>query len=576
MSDLAVVALAAAAWLGSLVAAPVPRLPALALVLAAVLVRRPWLLVVATALLASSFAAVAWRGLEPPTAGARVHGDAVLVSDPERVAHATRVEVRLGRRRVEAWARGIAATALDDRLAGDVVVVDGRLREVGRARARLAVRHISARLDVTAVVSWRPGAPAGRVANAVRRTLTRGAQSLRPDRRALLAGFLLGDQREISPAVESDFRGAGLTHLLAVSGQNLSFLLAAAGPALRRMRLRARFVASLSLIALFAVMTRAEPSVLRASAMASIACWSAFAGQPVARVRTIGLAVAALLLVDPMLARSVGFQLSVGASLGLVTLAAPIAARLRGPRWLAEPLAVTLAAQVGVAPILLTTFGGMPVITPIANLLAVPVAGPLTAWGLGAGLAAGVIGEPIAALLHVPTNAMVGWIATVAHASARLPLGTVDVRDVLIGIVVAAVVVSWRRVAVPLVAVALVVIALPPRGTLQDVELARGVHLWRAGAVVLVIDGSATSAPVLDGLRRAGVGVVDLVVARRGSKDVAALVADIRSRHPIRSIAAPGGHRIRDATAITADITVHAGRLVVRLTPDDGALDVRL
>jgi competence protein ComEC len=221
MSDLAVVALAAAAWLGSLAAAPVPRLPALVLVVVALVARRPWLLVAAAAVLASSLGAAAWRGLDPPATSTHVRGAAILVSDPEGVAHATRVEVRLGHRRVEAWARGAAAAALDDRLAGDVVVLDGWLRDVGRARARLAVRHIGARLDVRAVVSWRPGPPAARAANAVRRTLTRGAQSLAPDRRALLAGFLLGDQRDIAPTIESDFRGAGLTHLLAVSGLNV-------------------------------------------------------------------------------------------------------------------------------------------------------------------------------------------------------------------------------------------------------------------------------------------------------------------------------------------------------------------
>src|SRR5690606_6159961 len=152
------------------------------------------------------------------------------------------------------------------------------------------------------------------------------------------------------------------------SGQNVLFVLAAAGPVLRRLQLRGRLVASLAVIGLFAVVTRAEPSVLRASAMAAIACWAAFAGRPVSRLRILALAVAGLLLVDPLLARSVGFRLSVGASAGLVLLASPLAARLPGPRWLAEPLAVTLAAQVGVAPFLLTTFGGMPVVTVVANL----------------------------------------------------------------------------------------------------------------------------------------------------------------------------------------------------------------
>jgi competence protein ComEC len=253
----------------------------------------------------------------------------------------------------------------------------------------------------------------------VRRLLEQGASSLPEERRALLRGFLLGDDRDIAPPIEADFRAAGLTHLLAVSGQNLAFVLAVAGPALRRLRLRGRFITSLAVIAFFAVVTRAEPSVLRASAMAVIACWSAFAGRPVSRIRVLALAVTALLLVDPMLARSVGFQLSVGASFGLALLAAPLAARLPGPRWLAEPLGVTLAAQAGVAPVLLTTFGGMPLATPLSNLLAVPVAGPLTAWGLTAGTIAGVLGGRVAWLLHLPTNLMVGWIAGVAGGAAR-------------------------------------------------------------------------------------------------------------------------------------------------------------
>jgi competence protein ComEC len=327
-------------------------------------------------------------------------------------------------------------------------------------------------------------------------------------------------------------------------------------------------------IGLFAVMTRAEPSVLRASAMASIACWSAFVGLPVARLRVLALAVTALVLVDPLLSRSVGFQLSVGASLGLATLAAPLARRLRGPRWLAEALAVTIAAQAGVAPVLLTTFGGMPIVTPLANLLAVPVAGPLTAWGMSAGLVAGLLRGPPAALLHVPTNVMVAWIGGVARASARLPLGLLDVRGIVVGIAVAGLALWWRRLAVPVGVVALLLVARPAQGAVRDVEVARGVHLWRAGAVVLVIDGPADAARTLDGLRRAGVGTIDLVVARRGSKDIGGLLADVRTRHAVRAIAAPVGNHIRDATAIDAERIITVGHLRVRLVPDGATLDV--
>ena len=97
------------------------------------------------------------------------------------------------------------------------------------------------------------------------------------------------------------------------------------------------------------------------------------------------LAAIALLLVDPFLVHSVGFVLSCAASLGIALLARPIAARLRGPAWMREVLGVTAAAQIGVAPVLIPVFGSMPLVALPANLVAVPLAAPLTIWGLVGG-----------------------------------------------------------------------------------------------------------------------------------------------------------------------------------------------
>src|SRR5205807_7177343 len=94
-----------------------------------------------------------------------------------------------------------------------------------------------------------------------------------------------------------------------------------------------------------------------------------------------------------------------------------------GPRWLATPLAVTGAAQLGVAPVLVPVFGGLPVVALPANLLALPAAAPVTAWGVAAGVPAGMIGGSFARLAHVPTSLLVGWVAAVARRSAALPLG---------------------------------------------------------------------------------------------------------------------------------------------------------
>jgi competence protein ComEC len=300
-------------------------------------------------------------------------------------------------------------------------------------------------------------------------------------------------------------------------------------------------------------------------------------------LRIVALAVTALVLVDPLLVHSVGFQLSVGASVGLVVLAAPLAVRLPGPRWLAEPMAVTVAAQIGVAPVLLATFGGMPAVTVFANLLAVPVAAPLTAWGMTAGLVAGVVGGAPAALLHVPTNAMVAWISWVATTCARLPIGLLGAAQLaaVAALILGLFTLQRRRVWAALgcgaiVLVLLVAVGQNPPPSLRVDDLASGAHLWRAGANVLVLDGETDAGRVLDGLRAANVRRLDLVIARRGTVGVAGTILDLRRRVTVRQVAAPAGHSIRDASAVDGPVSIGVGRLAVQLVPRGAVLDVQI
>jgi competence protein ComEC len=139
----------------------------------------------------------------------------------------------------------------------------------------------------------------------------------------------------------------------------------------------------------------------------------------------LALAALVLLAIDPFLLHSVGFLLSCGASLGITLLAAPIARRLRGPMWACEVLAVTAAAQVGVAPILIPVFGSMPLVSLPANLVAVPLAAPLTIWGLATGVVGGIV-HPIApqvtSLLGVPTTALLHGLRAIAALASRVPV----------------------------------------------------------------------------------------------------------------------------------------------------------
>lgn len=552
MDDRVAVAVAAGAVAGALHPAR-SALPVGVVVAAAWLGgRRVVLLAIAVGFLTSGLGQRALDGLDGIDARSVV-GEATLLSDPTPSFGGLQMDVRFDGRRLEARADGSAVHDLRERLAGEVVHLHGTVEPVPAGQPWLVTRHVSGRLRVLRVDGWHPGDPAARIANGLRRTLAAGTEPLDDRQRSLFTGLVIGDDRHQPADLADAFLGAGLTHLLAVSGQNVAFALAMVGPGLRRLRLWPRLVATLVVIGLFGVMTRFEPSVLRASAMAALAVTLAIGGHPISRVRVIALAVTGLLLVDPLLVRSVGFQLSAAAALSIVVLAPRLASVLPGPPALRDALGVTLAAQLGVAPVLLATFGPIPVASLPANLLAVPVAGLVMVWGLTGGMLAGVVGEPAAAALHGPTRVALGWLELVAARAARAPLGELRLAHIIglaagLGIAVAARAGSrLRRRGLELagiVVLAAVVAAHAPPG-LRTAPLP-GVVRWHAGDTDVVVLGGAggrtsLSGPaVLQALRRDGVGTIDLLVVADPSVPPA-LVDLVARAHPIAGVLVQGG-----------------------------------
>ena len=623
MSDLWCTVLAVAAFAGALGAADghLPRvsvLVALAVLAAAVwFIRRqmrPELLCVGVALLAAALGQRSVDGLDAPLATGDVHTEVVLVGDPEPDGRGgVTVDVRLAGRRLRATSRASAAGALDDRLAGERVTVIGRVRDAGPGDAWLRHRHIAGRMTIETVTGWRAGGPATRLANDLRRTLARGAEGLPERQRSLLAGITLGDDRAQPADMEDAFKAAGLTHLLAVSGQNVAFVLVVFAPLLTRLRFGPRLVVTLGVLAMFALVTRAEPSVLRATAMASVAAVGAAAGRPTSSVRTLTLGVTGMLLIDPLLATSLGFRLSVAGAAGIVLGASRIEALLPGPRWFAAPLSVTVAAQAAVSPLLVATFDTVPLASLPANMLAAPAAGPLMVWGLTGGLVAGLVGGVPAAMIHLPTRLMLWWLEVVAGAAVRWPLGDLRAGH-LAGLLAGGLLLALARAGVagvglprgarrsagsararasagasasagawpaPAVGLALrvaggvllagaVVAAVAPVRAAGDTPLSQplgiGATLWRTeGAAAVVLDGRARDDMILGGTRRAGVERVDVLVARTSSPAVADVVATLRRRWPdatvlvprrqgaapdVRHAAVPGGVAPRPGTAV--------------------------
>lgn len=243
--------------------------------------------------------------------------------------------------------------------------------------------------------------------------------------RGLVPALVMGDESGLPAELAEDFKITGLTHLSAVSGTNLTLLLAFVLPLARLLGIRARGlnVVGLAMVVVFVVLARPQPSVLRAAVMGlvALAAMTANGGRRRA-VRTLSVAVLALLLLDTSLARSAGFALSVLATAGIVLL---------GPGWrealarwmpvrLAEAIACPLAAQIACTPVVAWLSGQVSLVAVAANLLAGPAVGPATIIGFGtAGIA--LLSADLARLAGWVAGWPARWIIVVAQQGADLP-----------------------------------------------------------------------------------------------------------------------------------------------------------
>ncbi len=249
-----------------------------------------------------------------------------------------------------------------------------------------------------------------------------------PAREAELArGFVLGEDDGIDEATVEDFRRSGLSHLLAVSGQNVALLALLAMPLLAAlgMPLRTRLVWILGAIVVYVPLAGAGPSILRAGVMGGLGVLATLAGRRSSRLYALAVAAAVTLAIDPRIVGDVGWQLSFAAVLGILALASPlrraIAARIGGGGWrgaLAEGAALTVAATLATAPLIAFHFEAVSTTTLAANLLALPAVAPAMWLGMLAAAGGQVPGFPVG-LLNTFNAPLLAYIAQVAEWCGR-------------------------------------------------------------------------------------------------------------------------------------------------------------
>jgi competence protein ComEC len=308
-----------------------------------------------------------------------------------------------------------------------------------RARITRPARH-----DLTVAVVNATGAPtmgrAGpvhRAAQAVRGGFAATARQVLPaDRAAMLPALVLGDMSTVTPVTGQEFRTAGLTHLTAVSGANVTIVCGAVLFSSRLIGPRAAVgLAGIALV-LFVIVVQPTASVLRAAVMGAIALMGVLSSRRRQAIPALSATVLLLMIVAPQLAVDVGLALSVVATAALVVVAPIWSRRLVAAGWpkpLADAICVACAAQLVTAPLIAGISGRVSLVSAAANLAVAALIAPITV--LGSAAAALCLFWPAGAQLLIRfTGPELWWLLRIAHWAASVPAASVPVPSGISGV----------------------------------------------------------------------------------------------------------------------------------------------
>jgi len=405
--------------------------------------------------------------------------------------------------------------------------------------------------------------------NKVRSKFLEITTSLSGDARELLPGLILGDTRNQSLALSQDMKNSGLTHLTAVSGGNIAILLLAIIWLCQKFRftIKKQIVTGLFTLIIFALLVRTEPSVVRASLMGAISLLGLFTGTRRHGISALVTTICIALLVDPNLAVSWGFCLSVFATAGLLVFTRPFANKIselvtRIPESLSVLIAVALSAQISTAGLIAGFSGQITLWSIPANLLASPVIPFVTILGY-LSLVFSNFYTPFAYLFGYLAAFFANWIGFLAHYFASNETSIIHVPKGIIGFLLISFIMALSAFLIFLVtktkienkrtlviSIFLIIISSlilktkdvknwPIRNwqfVMCDVGQGDGLVLKDSTGKVLVVDVGPNGQLMNDCLKKLGVKTIDVLMLTHFHADHVEGLELVKNRHKIQKV----------------------------------------
>jgi len=265
--------------------------------------------------------------------------------------------------------------------------------------------------------------------NKIRNKIIETANNMLPERtRGLLVAMLIGETQGISDELSESFSKSSLSHIVAISGSHISYIIIALSFLLTKSRIPKRGVYNITIIALilFMFITRFSPSIVRACIMGIIMLFSKVVYRKLDILNSISVSLIIILIDNPFAIKDIGLQLSYFGTLGIIYLNNPISKFLEKymNNKIAEILSVTLSAQIAVLPIIAINFNVISTIFLISNLIAVPLSGIIILLGY-VNVFIGIIFLRLGKIVAVFLHSLVQILIWTAEITAKIPYASI-------------------------------------------------------------------------------------------------------------------------------------------------------
>jgi competence protein ComEC len=260
---------------------------------------------------------------------------------------------------------------------------------------------------------------------------------------SLLTGILLGVESGIPRDVSEDFKTTGASHVIAISGFNISIITALLTATLGRLVRDRRLAAGIAIagVVAYTILVGADAAVVRAAVMGVVTVIGVAVDRQGLALNSLALAAIVMTALNPYTLWDVGFQLSVAATLGLILYAQRFASatqrllerKLSVGRakqvvgWVGDALLLTLAAQITTTPLILWHFGRLSVVSLLTNVLILPVQSWVMFFG-GAATLIGLVVEPLGRVVGWVAYLWLTWTIHVVRWTADLPFASVPLK----------------------------------------------------------------------------------------------------------------------------------------------------